>query len=129
MPIRVVCKHCGKQFSAWDDLIGKSVKCPKCQQQMVVHAGNEALGEPERPATAPASRSAAAPVARPVTARPVAPPMPSIPGRPTPPATTSRPASAADDLDDSDELPYACPHCHQSMPADEDLCDHCGYHR
>ena len=44
MPIRVVCKHCGKQFSAWDDLIGKAVKCPKCQQQLEIqdeHGGEQ----------------------------------------------------------------------------------------
>jgi DNA-directed RNA polymerase subunit RPC12/RpoP len=136
MPIRVVCKHCGKQFSAWDDLIGKAVKCPKCQQEMVVHSGNDALGQPPAPAPPLPTRPAAAPpvtpkpvTPKPVTPRPVAPPMPAIPGRPVPPSPKGRPANAADDFDDSEELPYACPHCHQSMPADEDLCDHCGYHR
>ena len=131
MPIRVVCKHCGKQFSAWDDLIGKVVKCPKCQQEMVVYSGNEALGEPAKPAPAQASRPSAAPPAttKPVATRPVAPPVPPVPKRVTPPATTGSSAYAVDDLDDSEELPYACPHCHRSMPADEDLCDHCGYHR
>jgi len=32
-------------------------------------------------------------------------------------------------LDDSDELPSACPKCQQPLPRHEDLCDHCGYHR
>ena len=31
--------------------------------------------------------------------------------------------------DDSDELPYSCPNCHAAMPANEDLCDECGFHQ
>lgn len=128
MPIRVVCKHCGKQFSAWDDLVGKSVKCPKCQQQMVVHSGNDALGEPAKPVPPQATRPAATSPATttPVTARPVAHPLPA---RPAPPIKTGSQPYPADEFDDSDDLPYACPHCHQPMPASEDLCDRCGYHR
>ncbi len=131
MPIKVVCKHCGKQFSAWDDLIGKAVKCPKCQKEMVVHSGNEALDKPATPVPPQPTRPAAEPppTPRPVLSRPVTPPMPTVPGKPTSSYATGTPTYAADDLDDSEELPYACPHCHQSMPADEDLCDHCGYHR
>ena len=40
MPIRINCKHCGKKFSAWDDLVGKSVQCPKCQKKMTVPGGD-----------------------------------------------------------------------------------------
>ncbi|MCA9121136.1 MAG: hypothetical protein H6822_17410 [Planctomycetaceae bacterium] len=137
MPIRVVCKHCGKQFSAWDDLIGKTVKCPKCQQQMTVHSGNEALDTPAKPAPSQPTRPVSSPPAVPNRASPrsVTPPMPnasvSLPTapRPTAPDEMARPSYAVDDFDDSDDLPYACPHCHQAMPADEDLCDRCGYHR
>jgi DNA-directed RNA polymerase subunit RPC12/RpoP len=135
MPIRVVCKHCGKQFSAWDDLVGNTVQCPKCQQQMVIYSGNDALDEPAKPTPPPANRPVASSVkttpvkTTPVTPRPVAPPMPSIPAPPPATRSTGSGAYAADDFDDSDDLPYACPHCHQSMPASEDLCDHCGYHR
>lgn len=137
MPIRVVCKHCGKQFSAWDDLIGKAVKCPKCQQEMTVHSGNDALDRPAKPAPPQATKPTAPRPAtsKPMPTRPVAPPMPNVPAsrptarRTTPPLASSSSPYTDDDLDDSDELPYACPHCHQSMPADEDLCDQCGYHR
>jgi len=61
--------------------------------------------------------------------------MPVVPGsrlvapRPSNPQVSASENYADDDLDDSDELPYACPHCHQSMPTTEDLCDRCGYHR
>lgn len=135
MPIRVVCKHCGKKFSAWDDLIGKAVKCPKCQQEMVVHSGNDALDAP--PASAPqvprptaGPPLAAKPTGQPPTpSRPATPPRPVVPAQAVPPPATSGQPYAIDDLDDSEDLPYACPHCHQSMPPDEDLCDNCGYHR
>ncbi|MBC8354861.1 MAG: hypothetical protein H8E66_23025 [Planctomycetes bacterium] len=124
MPIRVVCKHCGKQFSAWDDLVGKAVKCPKCQQEMVLHSGNEALGETPAPtrSTAPAAPGSA-------PTQPVAPPMPKVPAQPPASAGGSSQPHSTDDFDESEDLPYACPHCHQSMKADEDLCDKCGYHR
>ncbi len=37
MPIKVSCK-CGQQFAAKDELAGKSVKCPKCQQPLTIGA-------------------------------------------------------------------------------------------
>lgn len=59
MPIRINCKHCGKKFSAWDDLVGKSVKCPKCQQEMLVPGGDaEMLGQPSPPPPPPSPRPA-----------------------------------------------------------------------
>ena len=36
----MTCTQCGKAFSAWDDLVGKTVQCPKCQQKMVVPSAN-----------------------------------------------------------------------------------------
>ena len=39
MPIRVNCRHCGKQFSAWDNLVGQTVQCPKCKSRMIVPNG------------------------------------------------------------------------------------------
>jgi hypothetical protein len=36
---------------------------------------------------------------------------------------------AVDEFDDSEVLPISCVNCRAPMPADEDLCDHCGYHR
>ncbi len=123
MPIRVVCTHCGKQFSAWDDLLGKAVKCPKCQQQMIVNSGNDALDQAPNPSKPPVPSqpgTVAPPVSRPT-------PGPQIPASGA--SSTSASSYPIDDLDDSEDLPYACPHCHQAMPADDDLCDKCGYHR
>ena len=43
MPIRVNCRHCGKQFSAWEDLAGQTVQCPKCKNRMIVAGGAAGL--------------------------------------------------------------------------------------
>ena len=82
MPIRITCTQCGKAFSAWDDLVGKTVQCPKCQQKMVVPAANpvspsERSGTVQRPSqgggTGESSgrpvRSAADPATRPGTGK------------------------------------------------------------
>jgi len=48
MPIAVACK-CGKKFQAPDSLAGKRVKCPGCQQLLVVPGGQAApaVADPE----------------------------------------------------------------------------------
>ena len=134
MPIRINCRHCGKRFSAWDDLIGKPVKCPKCQQTMIVPSGEDIPVDTSTPAQAPA------PVA-PRQRTPAESPQPASP--PLPNAASPQAASAAsmpaaqrtpqlpqnEDFDENDELPYACPSCQQAMSPHEDLCDNCGYHR
>lgn len=145
MPIRVVCRHCGKQFSAWDDLVGKPVKCPKCQGQMLVPGGDSPLSSPPGSPAPPAPTRPAAPISSPQWSDPAPkpprpapapapqptvrnlPPLPPVAPRPDAPPAYS--ATHADDLSDGDELPYACPSCNQPMPRTEDLCDHCGYHR
>ena len=166
MPIRINCKHCGKRFSAWDDLIGKPVKCPKCQQQMIVPGGDSQLPPAPPPPQAPAPAASPAPqqaVPQPAVPPPPPPPPPaaavqppleaevpppltpleeddSLPQPPTGPSPVVLPgasiygqsqlgAPAEGDLDESDELPFACPHCNHPMPAHEDLCDQCGYHQ
>lgn len=162
MPIRINCKHCGKKFSAWDDLVGKAVKCPKCQQEMMVPGGDaEMPGAPPPPPTKPASNpmslegdgfdlsvpphSSAAPVtlgADDLVEPPMSgayEPLPSAAkddsfALPMPSVGTSKQAAPStteteDDLDDVDDLPFACPSCNQAMPPNEDLCDNCGYHR
>jgi len=45
MPIKVTCK-CGQQFAAKDELAGKVVKCPKCQQTLTVGAAPTADASP-----------------------------------------------------------------------------------
>jgi hypothetical protein len=46
MPIAVACK-CGKKFQAPDNLAGKRVKCPGCQQSLMVPAPQAAVADPE----------------------------------------------------------------------------------
>ena len=174
MPIRINRKHRGKKFSAWDDLVGKAVKCPKCQQEMMVPGGDAEMpgaATPQAPASladpmsdeadgiglsSPPSSSGASPtlgnedLVEPMASASYEPlpsaanedafelPMPSV-GTPKPvakpkPSATPRPSAPSsteieDDLDDADDLPFACPSCNQTMPPQEDLCDNCGYHR
>lgn len=83
MPMRITCPHCGKQFSAWEELAGQTVRCPKCQQPTVIAGPNEALAAP------PTGRSTAPQL--PLKAPPTVPLKPttnrSVPG--------GRPAEAA----------------------------------
>jgi hypothetical protein len=57
MPIKVACQ-CGQAFAIKDEMAGKTLKCPKCQQPLKV---------PARPAAASAARPAAAPVPAPAS--------------------------------------------------------------
>ncbi|MBP87051.1 MAG: hypothetical protein CMJ64_10100 [Planctomycetaceae bacterium] len=142
MPIRINCKHCGKKFSAWDDLVGKSVKCPKCQKEMTVPGGEMGIASsPSADVVSLGEEDIVAPPAAGYEPLPHADssdvasglslPMPSVtpPAAARPAASPTAPTSADDDLDDGDDLPFACPNCHQPMPQQEDLCDHCGFHR
>lgn len=52
MPIKVSCQ-CGQQFAAKDELAGKVVKCPKCQQPLTIGA------TAQKPAPAPPTAVAA----------------------------------------------------------------------
>ncbi len=56
MPIAVRCQ-CGKTLNVRDELVGKAVKCPACQQVVRVPGGPAATASP---ATRPAPRTAAA---------------------------------------------------------------------
>lgn len=153
MPIRVSCTNCGKQFSAWEDLIGKAVKCPKCQHEMIVQKG--AAGKtPSKAANKTSSKTPQKAAGTPRARRPAAPPKPApaapYTGTAPTPITQAESAQAAkprtehrissrpsrdespdheSDFDDSDALPIACPNCNAPMPPQEDLCDHCGYHK
>lgn len=145
MPMRITCPNCGKQFSAWDDLVGKAVECPKCHQKTVIAGPNAALGSaapaapppPGRPTTSnkPASpppkvRVASAPPSK--SAAPVPKPPAASAAAPTPvakPAATAGPRpAAATRFDDDDSLPNGCPNCNATMQPNDDLCDSCGYH-
>ncbi len=61
MPIKVTCQ-CGKSFAAKDELAGKAVKCPNCQQPLRIPGGSPAaVKAPAKPAAQPALAAAAAP--------------------------------------------------------------------
>jgi DNA-directed RNA polymerase subunit RPC12/RpoP len=154
MPMRITCPNCGKQFSAWDDLVGKAVECPKCHQKTVIAGPNAAL---ETPPPAPRGRPAEQKsVQKPVQKPPVPapppkpqgvtspkppknPPVVSNPRSPvTPPPAASSPPKVATtkisrpvpepNFDDDESLPNGCPNCNATMAPNDDLCDACGYH-
>ena len=141
MPIRITCQHCGKQFSAWDDLVGKSVQCPKCQQGMVVPAESPGSAESNRPAQRrrpsqsgpkPPGEKRVKPRATQTRPNPTSSALRTehpIASRPTRSADTADADRSTDGFDDSDALPIVCPNCRRPMPAHEDLCDRCGFHK
>lgn len=106
MPMRIVCPNCGKQFSAWDDLVGKAVECPKCHQKTVIGGPNEALETPApaKPASKPSNKPVVPPAPGSVPAgqgrvNPAAQPAArqknstSLPPAPLPPSPNARPAA------------------------------------
>ena len=128
MPIAVTCQ-CGKTLNVRDDLAGKAVKCPACQQVIRIAAATP------KPATAgPAA-------VRPPAATPTKPA--ATPNKPA--ATAARPAPAAavrmapapqptqmDHL--FEEAGFAvktglfCPECAHPLSPGAVLCTQCGYH-
>jgi hypothetical protein len=58
MPISVSCR-CGKAFAANDNLAGKTVKCPACQQPLTIPAAGQPGAAAPRPAAAQASQPTA----------------------------------------------------------------------
>jgi hypothetical protein len=102
MPIKVTCR-CGQQFAAKDELAGKVVKCPKCQESLKI-------GAPPAPQTG----------AGPGT-------------QPAPSAAPSAVAKMLDEVGfrvhgKEDESVQHCPACDQKISDHALLCVHCGYH-
>jgi hypothetical protein len=140
MPLRIKCRHCGKPFSVWEDLVGKKVQCPKCKASMVVPSGKLAADSsqasnvrsqrsagPRHPkqedsTTGPRRTLKVTPGARP-TARPAA--KNSVPT--VPPATISK--SQKKKAVPAPAKTRECTNCGELIPENEDLCDACGYHR
>ena len=52
MPIKVTCQ-CGKSFAAKDELAGKAVKCPNCQQPLRIPGASAPAAAPARNLAAP----------------------------------------------------------------------------
>ncbi|MGI8979639.1 MAG: hypothetical protein ACR2FY_10460 [Pirellulaceae bacterium] len=101
MPIKVSCT-CGSAFAAKDELAGKTVKCPKCQQPLTIPGGG-----------APAQRQA--PAQRPAPAPQPAPDL-----------------SAPSIFDDAgmkarQTTGQVCPSCYHPMKQGAIICIHCGF--
>jgi len=52
MPIKVKCGSCSARFKAKDELAGRRVKCPKCQQPVVIEAAAAPVAVPRAPKAA-----------------------------------------------------------------------------
>ena len=143
MPIAVSCQ-CGKTLNVRDELAGKAVKCPACQQVIRVPAQvpARATANPPQAGRQPGPPSAARPAtaqgkgaqgkdaqgqAGPAQARPT-------PGRPAQaaPSMAAPPASSMDHLFEeagfSVKTGKFCPSCSQLLLPGAVLCINCGYH-
>ncbi|MBC7854421.1 MAG: hypothetical protein IAF94_13390 [Pirellulaceae bacterium] len=100
MPIKVSCA-CGSAFAAKDELAGKTVKCPKCQQPLTIPGGAAPT-----PRQAPAQRQAAP--------------------QPVPDSTAP---SIFDDagMKARQATGQVCPGCYHPMKAGTIVCVHCGF--
>lgn len=121
MPIRVQCA-CGAAFAAKDELAGRAVKCPKCQQPLKIPA-----------AGAPAAQSPATMPSTPAAPRQMAAPLPSqsagMQGAgPRPPSSTD---SMFDDvgLKTQQAGTAPCPGCAAPLAVNAVICINCGYNR
>ncbi|MDX1943809.1 MAG: hypothetical protein SFU86_00260 [Pirellulaceae bacterium] len=105
MPIKVACA-CGAAFAAKDELAGRTVKCPKCQQPLKIPAAG------------------GSPVATTRTAAPQAPKQ-----RASAPPAPAADHSAFDDVGLGQRAAgtQSCPGCGASMPPNAILCIKCGY--
>jgi hypothetical protein len=113
--IDVTCPECGNRRGVPDDLVGKKIKCKKCQSVFTVKA--------------------------PVKASKPAPPKPAAPAKPAakPPQTEAPPNvfSIKKEEEKEDRNPYVmreenlaarCPFCAMLLdPPDAKICLHCGY--
>ena len=103
MPIKVQCA-CGAAFAAKDELAGRLVKCPKCQQPLQIPGGS--------PAAAAGAKSLAAP-------------LPSQgPGHPSTHSLFDEVGLKAQQAGTA-----PCPGCGQGMPLNAVICIKCGYNK
>jgi ribosomal protein L40E len=111
MPIKVTCQ-CGKSFAAKDELAGKAVKCPNCQQPLRIPGGSAAPAKPAAAKTAAKPAMAAA----------------AAPAKPAP-----APLGGSDDLFAEVGLQQQalntrpCPGCTAPLAPDAVICIKCGY--
>jgi len=110
MPIKVQCA-CGAAFAAKDELAGRTVKCPKCQQPLAIPAG--------------AAPAVAAKAAQPAAPRQVGAPLPSQAAAPPPGGDLFSEAG----LHGMQAGMVACPGCASPMPVQAVVCIRCGYNK
>ncbi|MEZ6043048.1 MAG: hypothetical protein R3C20_21320 [Planctomycetaceae bacterium] len=73
MPFKVLCESCQTRLSVRDELAGKQVRCPKCQQAIRIPSAAAPASKPK-----PASTAPSAPIAgRPPKSKPRQPAVPS----------------------------------------------------
>jgi hypothetical protein len=119
MPIKVQCA-CGAAFAAKDELAGRTVKCPKCQQPLKIPAGGAPVA-----ATAPRPAAPAQPASQQPPNRQISAPLPSQSGGP----------GGNHGLYDEIGLKAQqagtspCPGCAKPMPVNAVVCIQCGYNK
>jgi hypothetical protein len=122
MPIKVQCA-CGAAFAAKEELAGRTVKCPKCQQPLKIPTAGPVV------ASTPAAPHASAPLGQPShaaqAARPLTAPLPSQA------AAAGHVHSHFDDVGLTAQQvgTVPCPGCTAPMPAAAVVCIKCGYNK
>jgi hypothetical protein len=116
MPIPVKCS-CGKSFSLKDELAGKAVKCPACQNVIKIPVPGKVVASASPTAGKPAAGQAA----------------PKPPAAKGPPAAKLAPPKAElEDLFAQEGFQVktgkTCPNCFESAPKEAVLCVKCGFH-
>jgi hypothetical protein len=123
MPIKVQCA-CGAAFAAKDELGGRTVKCPKCQQPLKIPAAGAPVGAAAAPRPSPGPQ-----------APQPGPAMP--PGRPLSAPLPSQAAGPGGGHGHWDEVGLVaqqagtapCPGCAKPMPVNAVVCIQCGYNK
>lgn len=125
MPIKVQCA-CGAAFAAKDELGGRTVKCPKCQQPLKIPTAAAApVGAAAAPRTAGPKPQPPQPGPAAQPGRPLSAPLPSQGGGP---------GSSHGHWDDVGLVAQQagtapCPGCAKPMPVNAIVCIQCGYNK
>jgi hypothetical protein len=135
MPIKVQCA-CGAAFAAKDELAGRIVKCPKCQQPLAIPAAGAApvapVAKAAPTATGKAAQTTAGRPAQPAAPRQVAAPLPSqaVPApQPSPAPHPGGDMFAEVGLHAQQAGMVPCPGCTNPMPVNAIVCIKCGYNK
>lgn len=118
MPIPVKCS-CGKSFSLKDELAGKAVKCPACQNVIKIPVPGKVVASASPTAGKPAAGQAA-------------PKPPAAKGTPAAKGASALPKAELEDLFAQEGFQVktgkTCPNCFESAPKEAVLCVKCGFH-